>query len=157
MAERSGIVVGLNAGRKTTALNTPRPASPAPRASLPAAPPSSAKSPRRSLVSLPTSAASLSCCATPRTSVPVSSLRSASVLSAAARPRLSPCRRLLLSLAALVLLTKFSDPFLFFFRFNDSTQKKRDSRIGKGVSWPLGVHEGEGKYGIPSLSYGVKP
>lgn len=82
---------------------------------------------------------------------------SSSVLSAAARPRLSPCRRLLLSLAALVLLTKFSDPFLFFFRFNDSTQKKRDSRIGKGVSWPLGVHEGEGKYGIPSLSYGVKP
>lgn len=77
---------------------------------------------------------------------------SSSVLSAAARPRLSPCRRLLLSLAA-PLPTKF----LFFFRFNDSTQKKRDSRIGKGVSWPLGVHEGEGKYGIPSLSYGVKP
>ena len=67
--------------RKPPPSTPPRPASRAPRASLPAAPLSSAKSPRRSLVSLPTSAASLSCCATPRTSVPASSLRSAYVYS----------------------------------------------------------------------------
>jgi hypothetical protein len=42
-----------------------------------------------------------------------------------------------------VLLTKFSDPFLFFFRFNDSTQKKRDSRIGKGHGLNLGLAAAE--------------
>lgn len=75
--------------RKPPPSTPPRPASRAPRASLPVAPLSSAKSPRRSLVSLPTSAASLSCCATPRTSVPASSLRSAYVYSQSFFP-LSP-------------------------------------------------------------------
>jgi hypothetical protein len=58
---------------------------------------------------------------------------SSSVLSAVARLRLRLCRRSLLSLAAPRLLTKSLDPFLFFFRYNDSTQKKRLADRNDGV------------------------